>query len=324
MHTQTQTGQSNLLGCVLDDVQPTVFTRQSDATATEVDMSAVSVIGLGKMGTALASTLLKSGRSVTVWNRSSDKAAPLVDAGAILAPSVEAAVAASETNIVCIKTHKTTTEVLTPLGENLRGKTIIDLSTGGAEEAVELVDMLTAHGARWQIGMINAYPSGIGKEDTAILCAGPTDVWEDWGETIRTLGGASAHVGTEPEAIPGLFAAMFTARQGFIFGLIYGGAVCKKAGLPMEVFAAQVPVTQRMAGNYADLFMRTVPTQDYDDPGATVAVYLAALDDVMATFEATGTTDALPRLMRDLAQRGVDRGYASKELTSLVEMLSAE
>ena len=285
-------------------------------------MSDLSVIGLGKMGAALASTLLQSGRSVTVWNRSAAKAGPLVEAGAILASSPEQAIAASDATIVCIKTHKTTTELLTPLSGQLSGKTILDLSTGGAEEATELVKMLTAAGAQWHIGMINAYPSGIGKAETAILCAGPPEVWDRWQDAIRALGGASAHVGTEAAAIPGLFAAMFTARQGFMFGLIYGGAVCRKAGLPMEAFAAQVPVTLGMAGNYADLFMRTVPTRTYDDPGATVAVYLAALDDVMATFEATETPDAFPRLMRDLARRGVDEGYAGKELTSLVEMLT--
>jgi 3-hydroxyisobutyrate dehydrogenase-like beta-hydroxyacid dehydrogenase len=287
-------------------------------------MSDVSVVGLGNMGAALASALLQSGRSVTVWNRSSAKAAPLVDAGASLAPSVQGAVAASDVTITCIKSHKMTTELLRPVKAALEGKTIIELSTGGAEEAVELVDMLTAAGARWQIGMINAYPSGIGKENTAILCAGPSHVWDECRDTIRALGGASVHVGTEPAAIPGLFAAMFTARQGFMFGLIYGAVVCRRAGLPMEAFAAQVPVTLAMAGNYADLFVRTVPSRDYDNAGATVAVYLAALDDVMATFEATGATDAFPRLMRDLAQRGVDAGYAAKELTSLVEMLADE
>ena len=287
-------------------------------------MSDMSVIGLGNMGAALASTLLRSGRSVTVWNRSAEKVAPLVEAGAAPASSPEEAIAASEATIVCIKTHKTTTELLKPLSGQLSGKTILDLSTGGAEEAKELVEMLTAADAQWHIGMINAYPSGIGKAETAILCAGPPEVWDHWGDAIRALGGASAHVGTEAAAIPGLFAAMFTARQGFMFGLIYGGAVCRKAGLPMEVFAAQVPVTLGVAGNYADLFMRTVPTRDYDDPGATVAVYLAGLEDVMATFEATGTPDALPRLMRDLAQRGVDEGYVGHELTSLVEMLAGD
>jgi len=121
-------------------------------------MPDMSVIGLGKMGAALASALLKSGRSVTVWNRSAEKAAPLVEAGATLASSPEEAVAASDATIVCLKTHKTTTELLTPFSSQLSGKTIFDLSTGGAEEATELVEMLTAAGAGWHIGMINAYP----------------------------------------------------------------------------------------------------------------------------------------------------------------------
>ena len=53
------------------------------------------------------------------------------------------------------------------------------------------------------------------------------------------------------------------------------------------------------------------------------AVYLAAFDDVMATFEATGTEDDFPRLMRDITKRGIDEGFATKELTALVEMLAA-
>lgn len=287
-------------------------------------MANISVIGLGNMGTALAKTLLQSGSTVTLWNRSPEKAAPLVAAGASLAASPQEAVAASDATLFCVKTHKTTGELLRPFAEELAGKTIIDLSSGGVDEAKELVEMLTAAGAQWQIGMINAYPSGIGQPKTAILCAGPAQVWDRWGDAIRALGGASAHVGTEAAAIPGLFAAMFTARQGFMFGLIYGAAVCRKAGLPLEAFAAQVPVTLAMAGNYADLFMRTVPAREYDDPGATVSTYRDALDDVLATFEATGTTDALPRLMRDLARRGVEEGYRDKELTALVEMLGED
>lgn len=172
--------------------------------------------------------------------------------------------------------------------------------------------------------MINAYPSGIGKAETAILCAGPAAVWVAHADIIKTLGGASAHVGTTAAAIPGLFAAMFTARQAWMFGLIYGGAVCKKSGLPVQAFVDQIPVTFGMAANYSDLFARTVPSGEYNNAGATVRVYRNALDDVMATFEGTNTADALPRLMRDLTLRAMDQGLAEQELTSLVEMLVAE
>lgn len=46
------------------------------------ERSAVTVIGLGQMGSALAATLLEQGHPTTVWNRSAQKAQPLVERGA--------------------------------------------------------------------------------------------------------------------------------------------------------------------------------------------------------------------------------------------------
>ncbi|MDB5705086.1 MAG: 6-phosphogluconate dehydrogenase, NAD-binding [Sphingomonas bacterium] len=45
----------------------------------------IGFIGLGLMGSEIAANLIKGGHQVTVWNRSPDKAAPLVAAGATLA-----------------------------------------------------------------------------------------------------------------------------------------------------------------------------------------------------------------------------------------------
>jgi 3-hydroxyisobutyrate dehydrogenase-like beta-hydroxyacid dehydrogenase len=58
-------------------------------------MSEVSVIGLGNMGSALARVIQENGRTVTVWNRSPEKAASLVEKGVVLAPSATAAITTS-------------------------------------------------------------------------------------------------------------------------------------------------------------------------------------------------------------------------------------
>ncbi|MBY9064821.1 NAD(P)-dependent oxidoreductase [Sphingomonas yunnanensis] len=47
----------------------------------------VGFIGLGQMGSAMAQNLLAAGHEVSVWNRSADKAAALVEAGARMASS---------------------------------------------------------------------------------------------------------------------------------------------------------------------------------------------------------------------------------------------
>lgn len=285
-------------------------------------MSDVSVIGLGVMGSALARTLIESGRSVTVWNRTPGKADPLVAAGATLADSATEAIAASPATVTCIASHDQTIDLLKESDSTLPGKTIIELSTGGATEAEALAALLAENGADWLIGIINAYPTAIGNKDTVLTVVGKGEVWERWSTVIRALGGASTHVGTEPGMLAALFAALFTTRQGFMFGMIYGGLVCKKAGIPLDTFAGQVPVSLGMLPSYHKYFADTVPEGKFDNPPATMTTYAAALDDALSTFNTVGAPSELPQLFSDLAHRGVDAGLEDKALTALVELLA--
>jgi len=284
-------------------------------------MTDISVIGLGAMGSALAKTLLDNGYAVTVWNRSLDKAEPLRGAGARVAESADSAIAASPATITCITSHDKTIELLQGLSTPLKGKTIIELSTGGATEAEALAALLTQSGAGWLIGIINAYPTAIGKAETVLTVVGEADVWQNWQKAITTLGGSSTHVGTDAGMLAALFAALFTTRQGFMFGMIYGGLVCKKAGIPLDVFAQQVPVSLGVLPSYHQYFADTVPSGNFDEPPASMATYAAALDDVLSTFKETGAPAELPQLFSDLAHRGIDAGLDDKALTALVELL---
>jgi 3-hydroxyisobutyrate dehydrogenase-like beta-hydroxyacid dehydrogenase len=51
----------------------------------------VAFVGLGKMGVAMAANVRRAGHPLMVWNRSSDKASPLLQLGATLAKSPAAA-----------------------------------------------------------------------------------------------------------------------------------------------------------------------------------------------------------------------------------------
>ena len=64
----------------------------------------IGVAGLGRMGAAIATRLLEVGRTLTVWNRSPEKAKPLESAGAALARS-PAELAAQAEGIYAIVRH---------------------------------------------------------------------------------------------------------------------------------------------------------------------------------------------------------------------------
>lgn len=283
-------------------------------------MKKVTVIGLGSMGSALASCLLDKGYSVCVWNRSSEKAKQFVNTGAVVASSLGGAVEASSFVIVCIKSHHATLELLSPLGEALRGKTVCDLSTGDTADADRLVEMLSAHEAEAMLGMINAYPSGVGQPDCAILTVGSEEAWSACGDIIRTLGGAAAHVGKEPAALAALFAGLFTVRQGFMFGMIYGALACRAAGVPLEVFADQIPGGSiKLVHDYHKLFAETAPTRSFDNPEASMKVYKLAMDDALKTFKSVGAPADFAQLMNDRLTAAVDAGLGDKQLTALID-----
>ena len=281
-------------------------------------MTRVSVLGLGSMGSALAHCLIKQGYQVSVWNRTAKKAEPLARAGAQVCLSADEAVAAGDFVIICIKSHQQTAEMMDGIATPLEGKTICDMSTGDTADADRLVSILAERGADCMLGMINAYPSGIGGKDTTILTVGSPRAWDRYGDVIRSLGGKSDHVGEQPTALAALFAGLFTVRQGFMFGMIYGALVCQKAGIPMKTFSDQIPASIKLVQDYYRLFSRTVPMGNYDSPEASMKVYAMAQEDALKTFGSVGAPDEFVRLMHEKTKAAWDDGLGEKQLTALV------
>ena len=282
----------------------------------------LAVLGLGNMGSALAYCLLKAGHNVSVWNRTPEKAEVLAEAGATIYSSPDDAIAASDFVIICIKSHKETVELVNGLSVSLKGKTICDMSTGDTSDADRLVVILERQGAGYMLGMINAYPSGIGSDETTILTAGGAGTWDRYGSIIRELGGKSAHVGEKPAALAALFASLFTVRQGFMFGMIYGALVCQKADIPMQVYVDQLPATIKLVNDYYDLFARTVPTEDYDNAEASLKVYALAQEDALKTFQSVDAPVEFIRLMHDRTRAAWNEGHGDRQLTSLVQHMA--
>ena len=285
-------------------------------------MKTVSVIGLGAMGAVLARTLLDAGYRVTVWNRDSAKMHPLIEAGATGAADAAAAIRASEATITCIRSHGDTLDLLRAVPEAVEGATIIELSTGGAPEAEALAAGVTGMGGACLLGMIATFPGDIGKPDSTIVTVGDAAVWDRAEAMLKALAGASVYVGDRPASLAVLYAALVLPRQGFMFGMLYGAALCQKAGLPVADYVRQLPLTLKVTHDYCDVFAATVPEGRFDDPPAALGMYAAALEDVLATFGEMGTRDELPRLLNDLMQEGMAEGLGEKHLTALVRILA--
>jgi len=73
-------------------------------------MSEVSLLGLGRMGTAMATRILAAGIPLTVYNRTHNKTQPLAEKGAKVATTIKEAVANADIIISCFLDDNAVTE----------------------------------------------------------------------------------------------------------------------------------------------------------------------------------------------------------------------
>ncbi|MDT5340122.1 MAG: 3-hydroxyisobutyrate dehydrogenase, partial [Mycobacterium sp.] len=110
----------------------------------------VAVLGTGTMGAPIARNLLRAGFGVRVWNRTPDKAAALVDAGARLGSDPAEAASGADVLITMLTDGATVEGVMTgPDGalSMLRSGSIwIQMSTVGVEWTDRLAELADLHG----------------------------------------------------------------------------------------------------------------------------------------------------------------------------------
>ena len=109
-------------------------------------MSKIAFLGLGMMGSRMATRLLEAGHELTVWNRTPARAAPLVQLGATAASSPAQAAAGAEFVITMLATPDALEEVVfgdEGLAQGLRpGQLLIDMSTVGPDADASVADRL--------------------------------------------------------------------------------------------------------------------------------------------------------------------------------------
>jgi 3-hydroxyisobutyrate dehydrogenase-like beta-hydroxyacid dehydrogenase len=126
----------------------------------------VTVIGTGRMGSALATALFHKGFATTVWNRTASKTESLLKLGLSVANSLEEAVGQADIVIVNINNYASTCDLLQhPEIENtLAGKIFVQLSSGTPQEARAMESWAKRCGVSYLDGAILGSPSGIGTQ----------------------------------------------------------------------------------------------------------------------------------------------------------------
>ena len=205
-------------------------------------MKTIAVLGLGQMGTKLARLLLRAGMKVHVWNRTPDKAASLASHGAVVADTAAEAAAAAEAIVICVHDYAATHAILSASGVKaaLRGKLVLQLTTGSPQDARQLAAMAREAGAGYLDGAIQVAPEQMGQPDTTILVSGSRAAHADARGMLATLGGNIVYLGEDVAAAATMDLATLSYIYGASMGFFQGAALARAEGLDVGVYGGIV------------------------------------------------------------------------------------
>ena len=161
----------------------------------------VGVIGLGLMGSAFASNLLSRGYEVHVYNRTEQKAVPLVAKGAIFHPSPKAL--ASSVDIVMTSLTDQNAIDSVALGEDgflnsmRKGSLWIDLSTIDPTASVRHAEEAKKAGVDRLDTPVVGSEDLASKGDLMILVGGGSEIFRKYESFLNELGKTVAYLGAD-------------------------------------------------------------------------------------------------------------------------------
>ncbi|MGW0180210.1 NAD(P)-dependent oxidoreductase [Nocardia sp. NPDC003345] len=282
----------------------------------------VTVLGTGSMGRALAEAFLAAGHPTTVWNRTPERAVPLIGAGAVLHRDIADAVAAADLIIVATTSLNHARESLGPVENSLAGRTLVTLSSAIPSDARTFAQWAGAHGARVLGGAIKNVPAAVGKPDTLLYFGGERAVFDEFTGTLRVLGGDIVHLGPEPDLAALYESAVGATLLPTLLGFFEGAALLSARGIPA---ASMVPYSAKwleMITSLLPVVAAEIDSGDYGRLGSSVGLFHSGIGDDERLARESGVDMSWHAPMHDLLRRAVAEGRGEQSVTALFELLA--
>ena len=198
----------------------------------------IGFLGLGAMGQAIVPRLIAAGHAVTGWNRTKEKAGPLLERGMRWADTPREAARESEV-VFSIVTDSAAVRALA-LGENgvlagLRKDAVyLDMSTIDPDASRAIAAEFRAAGLTMLDAPISGTTLTIGQGQASLMVSGNKAAFERVHPVLLAIGPRVTYIGSQGLAVQ-LKVALNLTLVIEVIGFCEGVALAEKGGVPREV-----------------------------------------------------------------------------------------
>lgn len=280
--------------------------------------ASVTILGMGAMGRAIAATLQASGHATTVWNRTPGRAGDLLDQGVTESETAVEAIEASPVAIVTLLTYDTVREVLEPIADRLRGKVIVNLTSGTPAEAREMAEWAAKHGIEYLDGGMMAVPQMIGQPGASILYSGPEALFESWRPVLDLLADGT-YFGTDPGLASLVDLALLSAMYAMFGGVFHATAMVGTAGITASEFAPKAAAWLTAMAPLMSMHATAIDSGDYSAVMQSVDFNKSAFDLIHRASRDQGVSTLVIEPMKALLDRRAAGGFGADAFESVIE-----
>ena len=286
----------------------------SPTGATSQPVEKLGYLGLGLMGAPMSRRLLNAGYEVTIWNRSSDKTTPLVEAGAKRAASPREVAAQASIIFMCV-TDAAAVEQVAFGPEGLAGiqgsgKLVVDFSSIHPDTARDIATRLrSTNGMGWIDAPVSGGTNGAEQGTLAVMAGGEASDIERVRPFVLAMARRFTHMGPI-----GAGQTTKLCNQVIVGCAMAVLAEATRLAVNSGIDAARLP--EALAGGFADsiplqLFVPRMVQGIHSPPLGHIATMLKDLDTIADVARTTSTAVPMASLAGQLfrlarAARGED------------------
>ncbi len=282
----------------------------------------VGVVGLGEMGGAFVERLLAAGRTVTGWNRSQAKAAPLVERGMRWAASPAEVARSADVTIVMV-TDAAALEAVVG-GERgllaaIRGKTLVETTTCEPAAIVALGERVGDAGGRLVDAAVLGSTLTVRQGKLVIMTAGDQAAIEAARPVLLDIGPRVVGMGELGKAKT-MKIALNLNLPAQILALSEGLLLAVKSGIPREV-ALEVMLAGAIASpmlSYRAPFIEAMPAKAWFD----VDMMQKDCDLALALGKELGVPLMATAVSREMLSAARGQGLAQRDFAVLYYALA--
>ncbi|MBN8861081.1 MAG: NAD(P)-dependent oxidoreductase [Sphingobacteriales bacterium] len=238
-------------------------------------MQQIAILGTGKMGKGIALNILRSGRNLTVWNRSKEKAKALIDAGAMWADTPAEAATNADAVIAMLADDIASKEVWLgtygAMPQMKAGTFVIECSTLSADHVEALSSEASRRGLVYIDCPVTGIPEAAEKGQLTLLVGAATNDLEKCSALLQSFSAVIRHfgnigTGTAYKLIINLMGAVQIA------GLAEGIAMAHAAGLDMNTVTAAIEHSAAASPQVVRYTRRMAENTFAEHPGFTTSL----------------------------------------------------